>query len=207
MDLESLTKAAHESFAGAILAEEGVPDDLALVLHAESCPHPMVPNAMLPSAWSRDGDRLSLDLYAGSLPDDVDLDTLVASEVWAATADHAAQEALPSDDALLEAHARFRADEPLMSLWHRAGERLAPFVWVVDIDLFVELRVLPGTWQKLCGDRVTLNLLDASFDVEIPTDAGEREVLTLEGAGLAEENVDADAPDGTGDMHLLPFVF
>lgn len=114
------------------------------------------------------------------------------------------------DEGVFEQHARFRAGQDLPRAWYRSGVPLAPGVWVVDLDVFMEVRLPQARWSELLGQRVALRVLEEELELELPEDFEGSEALTLEGAGLYDDDpgVDEDDPaPETGDLHLMPWVY
>ncbi len=160
--------------------------------------------------------RSIVHLYYGSFVDlarsdpsfdlDAELVETLEHEVQHHLEDKAGVHDLEDDDDLFDAHARFRADLDVPAGWYRRGERLAPGVYAVDLDLFVELPLRKAEFEGLRGHRKTLTILEQPVDVEIPEDGDPSEVFTLEGGGLLEDEED-DAPDApAGDLHIVPLV-
>lgn len=160
--------------------------------------------------------RSIVHLYYGSFVDlarsdptfdlDAELVETIEHEIQHHIEDKAGVHDLEDDDDLYDAHARFRADLDVPAGWYRRGERLAPGVYAVDLDLFVELPLRKAEFERLRGRRKTLTILDESVDVEIPEDGEPEEVFTLEGAGLLEDEHD-DSPDAAaGDLHIVHLV-
>jgi len=165
-----------------------------------------------------DGDavRSIVHLYYGSFVDlagsdpgfdvDAELRETIEHEIQHHIEDKAGVHGLEDDDDLFDAHARFRADLDVPAGWYRQGERLAPGVFAVDLDLFVELPLRKAEFVGLRGKRKELSILGESVDVELPEDADPEEVFTLEGGGLLEDE-DDDSPDApAGDLHIVPLV-
>ncbi len=126
-------------------------------------------------------------------------------ELWAADAE-AAQETvaeLDSEEALLQCHARFRRGEDLPHAWYRVGELLDTRAWAVDLDVFVEIWIDRFTWQQMQGTTVPIQLGEDTLEIELPADADAADILTLEGAGLFDDEPYEDEPlPPSGDLHL-----
>jgi hypothetical protein len=122
--------------------------------------------------------RSIVHLYYGSFVDlarsdptfdlDAELVETIEHEIQHHIEDKAGVHDLEDDDDLYDSHARFRADLDVPAGWYRRGERLAPGVSAVDLDLFVELPLRKAEFERLRGRRKTLTILDESVDVEIP---------------------------------------
>ncbi len=126
----------------------------------------------------------------------------------------AADEAVRTDEDLFQAHASYVRGMETPAAWYRRGERMGEDVWVVDLDLFVDLVVPRETWEALRGTRIVLRMFEDELELELPEDASADEALTLEGAGLFEPAAGLDeedelaADDGRyGDLHLVPYVY
>jgi hypothetical protein len=218
-DFEAFAARAQE-IAGAIPAEylEGVEE---VVVHREARRHPLLPDVVTlgecePSrleAMAGDGPGRSIvHVYYGSFAElaqgddafDVDgeLRETIEHEVQHHVEDRAGVRALIDDDDLFDAHARFLAGLDTAPGWYRRGERLAPGVYGVESDLFVELRVRRAEWDALRGTTLVATILGEEFQGDIPADTAPGEVLTYEGEGLEPEG-DYDEP---GDLHLIPIV-
>ena len=114
------------------------------------------------------------------------------------------------DDGVFEQHARFRAGQDLPRAWYRAGVPLAPGVWVVDLDVFLEVRLPQARWSELLGARIGLRVHDEVLEIELPEDLEGSEALTLEGAGLYDDDDGKDEDDPApeaGDLHVMPWVY
>ncbi len=128
--------------------------------------------------------------------------------------DRAGVKALADEDHLFESHARFKAGLEVAPGWYRRGEELAPRVWKVDLDLFVELPLRRRDFEARRGTTLTLQVLDEPLEVELPADADPEEIYTLPEAGWFEsaeeleegEEPDEDTPGTAGDLHIVPLV-
>lgn len=173
------------------------------------------PAERLPSSARRyiseapEGLTLHLGSFRALAAEQADLDAAdeirAHLEMWAA--DHeAGQETLreiDSEEDLLQAHARFRRGEDLPHAWYRVGELLDPRAWAVDLDVFVEIWIDRLAWGRITGTTVPVQLGEDVLDVELPADADSADILTLEGAGLFEDEPYEDEPlPPTGDLHL-----
>jgi hypothetical protein len=151
--------------------------------------------------------RSIVHLYYGSFADlaskdpsfdvEEELKETIEHEVQHHLEDRAGIKDLVDEDDLFEAHAQFRAGMEVPPGWYRRGEPLAPGLWAVDLDLFLELSLRRKEWEALRGTRVALQVM------------GE----TLEGDGLFEEDAEGeeapadDGPTGwAGDLHVVPLV-
>lgn len=156
----------------------------------------------------------------GDAPADEDI---VRALVYALDRWHEDREAareIPDDAALFAAHAAFRRGEPASPGWYRRGETIAPGVWLVDLDLFVELVVRGGTFAAMAGQELTLYLDDEPVAFEAPAQPEADEVWTLPESGLFEADpgqeeleAESDAEDDdveltgrAGDLHVVPCV-
>lgn len=170
-----------------------------------------------------------VDLYHGSFAEaaarEAGFDELALLErALAHAAQHVAEErrareAIGDDEALFETHARFRRGLLVPGGWYRRGERLAPSVWVVDLDLFVEVLLPSSAWEALRGGPLVLSILDDELEIELAPDATVDEVWTLPDCGLfepapgvGEEDVEAladdeELPGRFGDLHVVPYAF
>jgi hypothetical protein len=145
---------------------------------------------------------------------DAELDETLRHEVRHHVEDRAGLGALAEEDDLFEAHARFRAGLEVPPGWYRHGERVAPGLWSVDLDLFLELGLRRSEFAAQRGRTLTLDVLGQPLEVELPADADPDEVFTVEGAGLFEpdealgegEEPDEDTPGEAGDLHIVPRV-
>jgi hypothetical protein len=128
---------------------------------------------------------------------------------------------LPTEDALFEAHARFRSGDDTPAGWYRRGEPVAPGLWAVDLDLFLELPLSGTAWATLPGRRLALRILGDDFEAVLPADVAADEIWTFAGGGLEDAPLDdgegaegdedhgsdEDAPPGlVGDLHVIPVL-
>jgi len=169
--------------------------------------------------------RSTVHLYYGSFLEMAKLDPgfdmqgelreTIEHEIQHHIEDRAGVRTLLHEDALFEAHARFKAGLEVAPGWYRMGEQLGPRVWAVDLDLFVELRMRRREFEARRGSTFTFQLLDEPLEVELPADASPDEIFTVPEAGLVEggpdeeedeEDPDDDAPRTAGDLHLVPLV-
>jgi hypothetical protein len=165
-----------------------------------------------------------------------ELEETIRHEVQHHLEDRAGIPTLRDEDALYEAHARFKAGLDVPPGWYRWGEEIEEGLWSVDLDLFLELRLRRPDWERLPGTRVRLSVMGEPFEVEVPADAKPDEIWSFEGEGLYEgeeedrgadeeppgeeepEEEDGsgdddggddsdDLPPGTvGDLHVVPIV-
>lgn len=207
-------------------------------VHRERKTHPLLPDVVtlgecatspLSSLVGEEAFRSTVHLYYGSFVDlarrdpafdlDAELRETIEHEIQHHVEDRAGVRALHDEDALFDAHARFRAGLDVPAGWYRQGEALEPGVWAVDLDLFVELDVPRAEFERLRGRTLVLDVLGEPLELELPADADPEEVFTVEGAGLLEEEDgeggsedddteggDAGAPGLCGDLHLVPRV-
>jgi len=124
------------------------------------------------------------------------------------------------DESLFASHARFRADQEVPEGWYHAGEAMGEDAWVVDLDLFVEVKLDAAAWEAVLGDVLQLAVGDTTLDLDVPADASLEECWALPGMGLFEpaagvtdkELTEAEADDGLadlgryGDLFVLPIV-
>lgn len=104
---------------------------------------------------------------------------------------------LLEEDAEEEILARFYGDDELPDGWYRAGDRLESGVWRIGDDLFVELGIRGADLDGFRGKTLSLEILDETFEAEIPEDAEPDEFLTFEEEGIERE-------DGSyGNLHLV----
>lgn len=168
--------------------------------------------------------RSRVHIYYGSFVDiarrdpsfdiEAELDETLRHEVRHHIEDRAGLRALLEEDDLFEAHARFRAGLEVPPGWYRHGERHAPGLWSVDLDLFLELDLRRSEFAAQRGRPLVLDVLGQPVEVELPADAEPEEVFTVEGAGLFEPDEaleegaepDEDTPGTAGDLHIVPRV-
>ncbi|MEZ6008927.1 MAG: hypothetical protein R3F05_14340 [Planctomycetota bacterium] len=146
--------------------------------------------------------------------DEIEEAVVIALDRW--HEDLVAAEALPDEKALFETHAAFRRGEPTPSGWYRRGEPIAPGVWIVDLDLFVELLVSPATFEAMAGQELTLYLDEEAVAFDAPAQPDPEEVWTLSEVGLFEpdpgqgepetEEEEAALTGRTGDLHIVPVL-
>lgn len=211
-------------------------------VHRELKQHPLLPDIVtlgecatspLSQLAGEEAFRSTVHVYYGSFADlaqqdprfdvDAELRETIEHEIQHHIEDRAGVKALLSEDDLFEAHARFRAGLDVPAGWYRQGEALAPGVWGVDLDLFVELALRASEFEALKGRTLTLDVLGTPLEVEVPADADPEEIFTVEGAGLfqadedqpdgeppedepEEDEEDAEPPGLSGDLHLVPRV-
>lgn len=195
------------------------------------------PHACVPGAWalvtceSAPSDDAAapqgLRIYHGSLEKiaagkpDLDAESLIRSALEHALTHNSETCALHAAEAdeenLFRAHAAFIADKEVANGWYRMGDELAPDLWAVDLDLFLEVTLRRDEWSALTGRRLRLAILDEEIEVEVPLETDLGEIWTLEGAGLFEpepglteedlESLPAEEVRGTcGNLHVVPFV-
>jgi predicted Zn-dependent protease with MMP-like domain len=142
---------------------------------------------------------------------DEELVETVEHEVQHHVEDKAGRRGLLDEDDLFDAHARFLADLDVPPGWYRAGHRLEPNVYAVDLDLFVEVEMRRKAFEALRGKTLVLKVMGETVETEIPADADPEEVFSLEGQGLLQTAEDDD-PDTdpndlpAGDLHVVPLV-
>jgi hypothetical protein len=132
---------------------------------------------------------------------EAELEETLAHEIQHHLEDRAGLPTLRDEDALFEAHARFRAGLDAPAGWYRFGDPIEPGLWAVDLDLFLELPLRRPEWEALRGTRLVLTLLDGTLEVDVPGDADPEEVWTFEEEGLEDET---GGP--VGDLHVIPLV-
>jgi hypothetical protein len=145
---------------------------------------------------------------------DAELVETIEHEIQHHVEDRAGVLTLAHEDDLFEQHARFKAGLETSPGWYRRGEPVGARTWAVDLDLFVELPLRKAQFEGLRGTTVTLQVMEAPLEVEIPEDADADEIFTVPAAGLFEpdeeleegEEVDEDTPGTPGDLHLVPLV-
>jgi hypothetical protein len=168
--------------------------------------------------------RSTVHIYYGSFVEQAESDPgfdveaelreTIEHEIQHHIEDRAGVKALAHEDDLFEAHARFRAGLDVPEGWYRQGEQMAPGLWAVDLDLFLELDVRAKEFEALKGTTIALTVLDQPLEVDLPTDAEPDEVFTVEGEGLfvpdeepeEGEEPEEDAEGSAGDLHLIPRV-
>jgi hypothetical protein len=106
----------------------------------------------------------------------------------------------------------------LHTAWYRRGERLAPGVYAVDADLFVDVALPRRNWERRVGAPLVLSVEGELIEVDVPCVPDGGEAWGLEGAGLFEPDPDLDVadlenagdeevPGSFGDLHLLPVTY
>lgn len=228
-DYEAFATRAQE-IAKRIPAEflEGVED---VVVHRAAKRHPLLegvvtlgecePSPLAAMAGEGPG-RSIVHVYYGSFVDqakddprfdvDAELVETIEHEVRHHVEDRAGVRALIDEDDLFDAHARFLQGLEVPAGWYRRGERLAPDVYAVELDLFVELRLRRPEWERLKGTVFETTVLNEPLEAEIPADAEPGKALTFEGEGLAGEEREEEKGHGeeedpeVGDLHLIPVV-
>jgi hypothetical protein len=202
----------------------------AVEVHREVKRHPVLPDIVtlgecetshLSDPTGTEPFRSVVHLYHGSFVDlagrdasfdfEGELRETIEHEVQHHLEDRAGIADLRDEDALFDAHARFREGLDAPPGWYRMGEGVGPDLWAVDLDLFLELRLRRKEWERLLGTTLHLTVLDQPLDVDLPSDADPGEAFTLEGEGLFEPDdpegvADEDAPGAAGDLHLIPVV-
>jgi hypothetical protein len=217
-DYEAFAARAKE-IAGTIPSEymDGVED---MVVHREVKRHALLPDVVtlgecepsrLQAMAGEEPRRSIVHLYYGSFADfaerdegfdaDEELRETIEHEIQHHMEDRAGVRALIDEDDLFDAHARFSAGLDAPPGWYRRGDRLAPDVYGVELDVFVELRLRRSEWDALRGTTLVTKILGEEFQGDIPRDTAPGEVLTYEGEGL-----EGDAEDEAGDLHLIPIV-
>ncbi len=231
-----------ETFAARtrLLADE-IPDEFmegieTVDVHEDVLPHPLVPDIFtlgecvtspLSDPTGQEPFRSIVHLYYGSFvalaesdPSfdlEAELKETIEHEVQHHIEDRAGAETLSAEDALFETHARFRAGLEVPAGWYRQGEPIAPGLWAVDLDLFLEVNLRPRDWARIPGTRLVLVVLDEPFEIDVPADAQPDEVWTFEGEGLVEsdradddeeEEIDEEeeATGLAGALHVVPVV-
>ena len=192
----------------------------------ESLPHPFLwGHWLLSELVTNEGGERRIRVYQASFQKiaegdgDFSSETALAEELARQASRHhedrACAEAYDSDDALFDAHARFRDGEPLLPGWYRQGNGVQPYAWAVDVDVFIELPLRAPEFEALRGTTVILKLPGADMELDVPADAAPDETWTIEGAGLFEEDPgidlealeDDDEVTGTfGDLHVMLLV-
>ena len=168
--------------------------------------------------------RSTVHIYYGSFVEqarsdpafdvDAELRETIEHEIQHHIEDRAGVKALSDEDDLFEAHARFRAGLDVPEGWYRRGEPMAPGLWAVDLDLFLELAMRAKEFEALKGTTLALTVLEQALEVDLPADAKPDEVFTVEGEGLFvpdDDPEDGEEPDedetgSAGDLHLIPRV-
>jgi len=187
--------------------------DLPLEAADGAPPHPQVPGheAVLSPAGEPGAPAV---LHAGAVTEEEASRVLALVEERLAE-DEAAAEVMPRDKSIFEAHAGFIADQAVPRGWYRRGEPLAPGLWVVDLDVFLEVLLPASAWEALRGTTVSLRVEGEPLDLELPADVDFDECWTLPGAGLFEPEAgvqledldpDDDVPGRFGDLHVVPVV-
>lgn len=144
---------------------------------------------------------------------EAELAETLAHEIQHHLEDRAGIPTLRDEDALFEAHARFRAGLDTAPGWYRFGDPVEQGLWAVDLDLFLELPLRRAEFDAMLGTRLSLTLMDGTLEVDVPEDARPDEVWTFEGEGLVdgdedeeEEEDDEDEEGPVGDLHVIPLV-
>ncbi len=216
MDLETFTARART----AVRDVAGPLPAVALEVDPGRQSHPLLPDLPLLAETVGEGDERVLRCYYGSFRAleeaetgfDVDavLRERVETEINELEEERATVEDLRSEDDLLGAHARFRRGLEVPRLWYRRGDLVAPCLWAVDLDLFLELRLRWPEWESVRGRPLVLQLGKEPLPLEIPHDAAPDDVWTIEEAGLIDEIPDDDdddpPPPRFGNLHVLPLV-
>jgi len=231
MDFETFA-ARTRQLADAIPSEflEGIET---VDVHEDALPHPLVPDVFtlgecvtshLSDPTGQEPFKSIVHVYYGSFvalaesDPSFDLETelkeTIEHEVQHHIEDRAGALTLRDEDALFEAHARFRAGLEVPAGWYRQGEPIAPGLWAVDLDLFLEVNLRQPDWARVPGTHLVLNVLDEPFEIEVPSDAQPDEVWTFEGEGLLEgededeeDEADDDEADGlAGALHVIPVI-
>jgi hypothetical protein len=212
-----------ETFPAWLEAEAG---DLAVAGAGEAPGHPFVAGAraLVEPPQGDDPWRLHPEALAAAAGRDEarDLEAIARSVLaWIrarAEEDAEIAEELAQEDALFELHARFRAGEATPAGWHRRGAALAPGVWAVDLDVFVEVVLAAADWDAYVGRTLPLHIEGESHSVDLPGDVSCEECWTLPEAGLFEPDPgvtetdleafaeDEEIPGRFGDLHVVPIV-
>jgi hypothetical protein len=231
LDFDTFSRRAQE-IAKAIPAEF-LTDIESVNVHREAKRHPFLSDIVtlgecetspLSQMTGEEAFRSIVHLYYGSFAEQAESDPTfdmeeelketIEHEIQHHIEDRAGVKALEEEDDLFEAHARFRAGLEVPEGWYRAGEELAPGLWAVDLDLFLDLDLRAKEFAALKGKPLELTVLDQPLEVELPADAEPDEVFTVEGAGLFQpdeeleegEEIDEDEPGSAGDLHIVPHV-
>ncbi len=198
-------------------------------VHRDAKAHPHVPDVFtlgecetshLSDPTGQEPFRSVVHLYYGSFAAlaaedstfdaEAELEETLAHEIQHHLEDRAGIKTLLDEDALFEAHARFRAGLDTPAGWYRLGDPVEPGLWAVDLDLFLELPMRRKEWDAMPGQRVTLKILDGDFEVDVPDDALPDEVWTFEGEGLVDDDAEdeeaARADGAAGALHVIPLV-
>jgi len=182
--------------------------------------HPLLPDLPVLSETARDGDARILRLYFGSFlaleeaETGFDIDNVLQErievELNELEEERSTLDDLRSEDDLFAAHALFRRGVEVPRLWYRGGDLLAPCLWAVDLDLFLEVRLRWPEWEAVRGKPLVLEIGKDPLPLEIPDDAAPDEAWTIEEAGLIDELPDEDdddpRPPRFGNLHVLPLV-
>jgi len=201
-------------------------------VHRDARPHPLVPDVFtlgtcetspLSEPTGQEPFHSVVHVYYGSFVElarrdpsfdlESELKETIEHEVQHHLEDRAGEKSLRDEDDLFEAHARFRAGLDVPPGWYRQGELVAPGLWAVDLDLFLELDLRRRDWERLPGKTLILDILEAPFEIDVPEDAEPNEIWTFEGEGLIEgddeeeEEEDEDDPGAiAGALHVVPVV-
>ena len=148
---------------------------------------------------------------------EAELEETIEHEVQHHLEDRAGISTLQNEDALFEAHARFRAGLDVPAGWYRQGEPIEPGLWAVDLDLFLELPIRSRTGPRCPARASRSRSWTTPFEVDVPADADPDEIWTFEGEGLVEGDEEEEEPVGNdeseddpggsaGALHILPIV-
>lgn len=198
----------------------------AINVHRDAKTHPHVPDVFtlgecetshLSDPTGQEPFRSIVHVYYGSFAAleaedatfdvEAELEETIAHEIQHHLEDRAGIKTLEDEDALFEAHARFRAGMDTLAGWYRLGDPIEPGLWAVDLDLFLELPLRRKDWDALPGHRIALKILDGNLEVDVPDDALPDEVWTFEGEGLVDDD-EGEAREGeaAGALHVIPLV-
>jgi hypothetical protein len=221
---QELTKAFPSEFLAGIESVD---------VHREAKHHPFLADIVtlgecetspLSEMTGEEAFRSIVHLYYGSFVEQAESDPTfdieeelketIEHEIQHHIEDRAGVKTLHEEDELFDAHARFRAGLDVPDGWYRLGEALAPGLWAVDLDLFLDLDLRAKEFQALKGTTLALTVLDQPLKVELPADASPDEVFSVEGEGLFQpdeepeegEEPDDDEPGSAGDLHIIPRV-
>jgi len=214
MDFETFARCAEDIVDE--IPEEFLAGVSGVEIHEEREDHPHVPGLYTLGMCASDDLRRMGDpedttsrvhLYHGSFlavarrdPSfdwDEELRETILHEIRHHIEDRAGLPDLRREDELYLALTRFRADEELPDGWYPHGEPLDDDAWIVEDDVFVELRLRPAELESLRGRLVNMTLVGESLELEIPADARPGETLTYAGEGM-------DGASGrVGDLHLI----
>ena len=143
----------------------------------------------------------------GEAPSDEEILAALAFALDRHHEDLLAAEALPNEERLLEAQAQFREGAPLPAGWYRQGAPLGPGVWLVDLDLFVELVVEEKSLSSWPARELTLIITEDPMTFDLPDEASVDEFWQVPDVGLSEDD-DEEGPEDpnarSGDLYIVP---